>query len=159
MSAVADKRKVGRQSETRVVYRPRRLIWMAGSCAVVVIAVFSVVAVFLRESNTGVVFRTSDQVAMIVLGILIAAGIMLWATPRVVADADGVEVRNVLVKRYYAWSDVLAISFPDGASFARLELPYDEYYAMMAIQAVDREYAVQAVRALRKLHRAAHADK
>nr|WP_156914611.1 PH domain-containing protein [Thermocrispum municipale] len=132
---------------------------MAGSCAVVVIAVFSVVAVFLRESNTGVVFRTSDQVAMIVLGILIAAGIMLWATPRVVADADGVEVRNVLVKRYYAWSDVLAISFPDGASFARLELPYDEYYAMMAIQAVDREYAVQAVRALRKLHRAAHADK
>ncbi|MFO7190879.1 MULTISPECIES: PH domain-containing protein [Thermocrispum] len=155
MSAVTGERQAGKQ----VVFRPRRAAWISGACAAVIVAVFTVVAVLLRESNTGVVFRTSDQVAMVVLGLLIAGGIMLWASPRVVADAEGVEVRNVLVKRRFAWSDVLAISFPDGASFARLELPYDEYYAMLAIQAVDREHAVHAVRTLRKLHRAARSAK
>jgi hypothetical protein len=50
---------------------------------------------------------------------------------------------------------VLSVSFPDGASWARLELPDDEYQAVMAVQAVDRGRAVEAVRALRKLHRAA----
>ena len=49
---------------------------------------------------------------------------------------------------------MLRISFPDGASWARLELPDDEYLAVMAIQAVDGVRAVEAVRALRKLHRA-----
>lgn len=129
---------------------------MAGGCALAVVVVLTVVAVFLRESDTGVVFRTSDQVAMIILGLLIGSGIMLWATPLVRADAERIEVRNILVKRTFAWSDVVSVSFPDGASWARLELPHDEYYSVMAVQAVDREHAVSAVRALRKLHRAAH---
>ncbi|MGH3468689.1 MAG: PH domain-containing protein, partial [Thermocrispum sp.] len=131
---------------------------MASGCALAVVAVLTVVAVFLRESDTGVLFRTSDQVAMILLGLLIGAGIMLWATPRVRADAEGIEVRNILTRRRFVWSDVLSISFPDGASWARLELPHDEYYSVMAVQAVDREYAVAAVRALRKLHYAAWTD-
>lgn len=139
----------------RVEFRPRRSIWMASICAVAVIVALTLVGIFLRESDTGAVFGVADQVAMIVLGVLIAAGIMLWAMPRVRADAEGVEVRNVLVKRRFAWSEVLSVSFPDGASWARLELPEDEYYAVMAVQAVDREHAVEAVRALRKLHKAA----
>ena len=139
----------------QVQFRPRRSIWMASACAVLVVAALTVAAVLLRESDTGVIFRVADQVGMIILGLLIAGGIMLWATPLVRADAEGITVRNVLVKRHYAWSDVLAISFPDGASWARLELPDDEYYAIMAVQAVDREHAVAAVRALRKLHREA----
>jgi hypothetical protein len=139
----------------QVQFRPRRSIWMASACAVLVVAALTVAAVLLRESDTGVIFRVADQIGMIILGLLIAGGIMLWATPLVRADAEGITVRNVLVKRHYAWSDVVAISFPDGASWARLELPDDEYYAIMAVQAVDREHAVAAVRALRKLHREA----
>jgi hypothetical protein len=50
---------------------------------------------------------------------------------------------------------VLSVSFPDGAAWARLELPEDEYISVMAVQAVDREYAVSSVRALRELHKAA----
>ncbi|HKS46763.1 MAG TPA: PH domain-containing protein [Amycolatopsis sp.] len=130
---------------------------MSAVVAVVLLVVFAVVAVLLRGSDTGAIFRLSDQIAMMGVGVLLAAASMLFATPRVRADADGIEVRNVLIGRKFGWLDVLGVSFPDGASFARLELPEDEYYGLLAIQAVDRERAVEAVRALRRLHKQAWA--
>lgn len=159
MNAVSEEPEQGARdaggANVTVTFRPRKSIWMASACALLVVAALTVAAVLLRESETGVVFRVADQVGMIVLALLIAGGIMLWATPLVRADAAGITVRNILTKRRFAWSEVLSVSFPDGASWARLELPDDEYHAVMAIQAVDREHAVAAVRALRKLHREA----
>ncbi|MFB9725580.1 PH domain-containing protein [Haloechinothrix salitolerans] len=131
---------------------------MASALAVLIVIVFTIVGLLLPRSDTGAVFRTSDQVAMILLGVLLAGATMLWAVPRVRADADGIRVRNVLTSRRFAWREVLAVSFPDGAAFARLELPDDEYYTVMAVQAVDGWRAVTAVRALRALHRQAWRD-
>jgi hypothetical protein len=141
--------------QTLLVIRPRRALMVCSVLAVALLAVFVVVAVLLRNGNTGVHFQRSDQAAMIGIGILLACGVMLFAIARVRADAEGIEVRNVLITRRFAWDEVLSVSFPDGASWARLELPDDEYHAVMAVQAVDRGRAVEAVRALRKLHRAA----
>jgi hypothetical protein len=141
-----------------LVIRPRRAMWMSASLAVPLVAAFTVVAILLRSSKTGVIFQTSDQIAMVGIGILLAAGTMLFAFPRVRADAEGIEVRNVLLGRRFAWREVLSVSFPDGASWARLELPEDEYYSVMAVQAVDRERAVEAVRALRRLHQQAWSE-
>jgi hypothetical protein len=141
-----------------LVIRPRRAMWMSASLAVPLVFVFTVVAILLRSSKTGVIFQTSDQIAMVGIGILLAAGTMLFAFPRVRADAEGIEVRNVLLGRRFAWREVLSVSFPDGASWARLELPEDEYYSVMAVQAVDRERAVEAVRALRRLHQQAWSE-
>jgi hypothetical protein len=138
--------------------RPRRVVWMSGALAVLLVTVFVVVALLLRRSDTGVIFQVSDQIAMVGIGLLLGAGVMLFALPMVYADADGIEVRNVLTRRRFSWDDVLSVSFPDGASFARLELPEDEYYSVLAVQAVDRERAVEAVRALRRLHRGAHGE-
>jgi Bacterial PH domain len=73
------------------------------------------------------------------------------------ADADGVEVRNVGWPRYLPWELVRAVSFPDGASWARLDLPDHEYVPVLAVQAVDGMRAVEAIRGLRALH-AAHAS-
>jgi hypothetical protein len=143
------------KQDADVVVRPRRVVWMSGTLAVVLLAVFVTVAVLLRSQDTGVIFMVSDQIAMIGVGVLLAGAAMLFATPTVRADADGVYVRNIGVSRRFTWDEVVAVSFPDGASFARLELPDYEYYSMMAIQAVDRERAVEAVRALRRLHSAA----
>lgn len=145
----------GTPDDRVVVIRPQRAMWMSIVVAAVVLGAFVVVSLLLRQSNTGVRFGVSDQIAMMCVGVILAAASMLFATPRVRADASGIEVRNVLVGRKFSWREVLSVSFPDGASFARLELPEDEYYGMLAIQAVDRERAVQAVRALRGLHRQA----
>jgi hypothetical protein len=139
------------------VLRPRRVLVAAWVGAVGTVVAFVVVALLLRTSNTGVYFRTADQVAMVLLGVLIAAGVLLLARPRVRADARGVEVRNVGVPRYLPWELVRAVSFPDGASWARLDLPDDEYLAVMAVQAVDGQRAVAGIRQLRALHAAARA--
>jgi hypothetical protein len=132
--------------------RPRKARRVAVASAVVLVVVFTVVAVLLRRTPTGVYFQLSDQVAMVLLGLLLAGAALLFARPRVRAGADGVEVRNLFGSRTLPWEVVLQVSFPDGAPWARLELPDDEYIAVMAIQSVDGRHAVQAIRALRALH-------
>lgn len=132
--------------------RPRKARLVALAAAVVLVVVFVVVAVLLRQTPTGVYFRLSDQVAMVLLGLMLAGAALLFARPRVRAGAGGVEVRNLLGSRTLPWELVLRVSFPDGAPWARLELPDDEYIAVMAIQAADGQHAVQAIRALRTVH-------
>lgn len=132
--------------------RPRKARRVAVAAAVVLVAVFTVVAVLLRQTPTGVYFKLSDQVAMVLLGLLLAGAVLLFARPRVRAGADGVEVRNLFGSRTLPWELVLRVSFPDGAPWARLEIPDDEYLAVMAIQAADGRHAVQAIRALRAVH-------
>ncbi len=119
--------------------------------AVVFVASMTVVALLVRGAQTGVYFRLADQIAMVVLGLLFAAGALLFTRPRVRADADGVEVRNLLTTKRVPWDLIEAVSFPDGSAWARLELPSDEYLSLMAIQAVDRRRAVTALTALREM--------
>ncbi|OJY39208.1 MAG: hypothetical protein BGP03_02505 [Pseudonocardia sp. 73-21] len=140
--------------DTRVVVRPRKVSIAAWVGATAVLVLFVVVAVVLRSSDTGVRFRAADQVSLVILGVLIAAGLLLLARPRVIADAEGIEVRNVLFNRRFPWALVRRVAFPDGASWARLDLPDDEYIAMLAIQAVDGARAVDAIRKVRALHAA-----
>ncbi|RJQ78245.1 PH domain-containing protein [Pseudonocardiaceae bacterium YIM PH 21723] len=118
-------------------------------------ALFIVVALLLRQGDTGVHFRTSDQVSMVIIGFLFSVGILLFTTPRVRADADGIEVRNVLNSKRFAWTQVQSVGFPDGAPWARLEFEHDEYHPMLAIQATDGMHAVQSIRELRALHKLA----
>jgi hypothetical protein len=142
----------GRRPPDALDVRPRRVVWVAGTLAAVLVAVFVTVAVLLRKGDTGVNFQPADQVAMAMVGVLLAAGALLFARPRVRADAEGVHVRNVIGTHRLPWSLVRRVSFPDGSSWARLDLPDDEYVPVMAIQSADGEHAVRAIRALRELH-------
>ncbi|RZT86213.1 PH (Pleckstrin Homology) domain-containing protein [Pseudonocardia sediminis] len=135
-----------------VVLRPRVLLISAWVSAAIVVAIFAVVAYLLPEVDTGVYFRAADQVSMLVLGLLIAGGLLLMARPRVRADAGGIEIRNVWATHWYPWAEVEGIAFPDGASWARIDLPDDEYLPVLAVQAVDRQLAVRGIRTLRGLH-------
>jgi hypothetical protein len=60
-------------------------------------------------------------------------------------------VRNMLGEKLIAWPDVVGVSFPAGARWARVDLPDDEYIPLMAIQAVDKDRAVAAMDAVREL--------
>ena len=48
-------------------------------------------------------------------------------------------MRNLFGDRLIPWSDVVDVSFPQGARWARVDLPDDEYIPVMAIQAVDKD--------------------
>lgn len=143
---------------TALVVRPRKVRWYAGSAGAVLLAVFVVIAVLLKDSRTGVNFQTSDQVAMAGIGAMLAAAVLWLTWPRVRADATGIEVRNLVGTRRFGWETVRQVTFPDGARWARLELPDDEYVPMLAIQSLDGDRAVAAMRELRRLHREAHSD-
>jgi hypothetical protein len=138
--------------------RPRKIRVVATIAAVVLVAVFTLVAILLRDTPTGVIFQLSDQVAMVGIGVLLGAGAMLLTRPRVRADAKGVEVRNLFGTRWFDWDIVEHVSFPDGSAWARLELPDDEYVPIMAVQAIDGLSAVTATRELRRIHQRSAAE-
>ena len=97
-------------------------------------------------------FQRGDQVAMAGLGVLLGLGILAFCRPRVVADEQGVHVRNVVGGYDLPWSVVRAVRFDRNSAWAHLELENDEQVAIHALQAVDKDYAVDGVRALRALH-------
>jgi len=69
-----------------------------------------------------------------------------------------VAVRNLFGYRVFPWSEVVGVSFPIGARWARLDLPDDEYVPVMAIQAVDKARAVDAMDRVRAAVHRYHRD-
>jgi hypothetical protein len=143
-----------------VTFRPqktRRVCFILAGGVVIFFAAVGTALTGKLDSGEGV-FHTSDQVAMGVLGVLAALGILAFARPRVTADAAGVRIRNVIGGYELPWEVVRGVRFERGNPWVTLELEDDDMVAVMAIQAVDKEYAVTAARALRSLlnaHRAA----
>jgi hypothetical protein len=132
--------------------RPVRLRRVAALIAAVVTATFVVIAVLLGNTRSeGVSFGIGDQVAMVLLGLFVAGGVLLIARPSLVADERGLRVRNILVSHDVPWEVVRAVAFRDGSPWATLELADDDQLALLAVQASDGERAVTAVRALRVL--------
>ena len=137
---------------SRVSAVPRTMRLVCAGVAAVVLVVMVVVAVLLKSSSTGVVsFQTSDQVAMIGLGVLLAVGILLLARPRVDADDAGVRVRNILGSHALPWSAVRSVRFDRTSSWATLLLVTGEEIAVLAVQSADGERAVAAIDGLRAL--------
>ena len=131
--------------------RPRRVTIYAGIASALVVGVTVYVSVTLRRADTGVIFRTSDAVAVMLLGVLFAGGLMLVGRPRLRISADGMRVRNIFGERFVPWALVRRLAFPEGSNWAQLEMADDELMPVMAIQAIDRQRAVTALRTARAL--------
>jgi hypothetical protein len=143
---------------SQVVVRPRRLTRVCWALAVFVVVVFAGLGRALRGGTPGEAqFQLADQLAMTALGMIIAGAALLLTRPRVVADADGVRVRNVLGFRYFPWEVVAAVRFDEGASWASLDLHDDDNVGLLALQSNDGEATVEAVLALRRLLAASRA--
>lgn len=121
------------------------------AAAFVIAAVHIAVGLLLKIKSSGVIFQTSDQVAMAGLGLVIAGVVLLFARPRLRVGPAGLSVRNLLGDKLIGWSDVVGVSFPPGSRWARIDLPDDEYIPVMAIQAVDKHRAVDAMDTVRAL--------
>ncbi|MHA7651926.1 PH domain-containing protein [Mycobacterium sp. ML4] len=138
------------RDEWDLVCRPHLTPLFAYVAAFLILAAHIAVGLVLKTGSTGVVFQTADQVAMVVLGVILAGLALLFTRPRLRVGAAGLSVRNLLGDKLIAWSDVVGVSFPLGSRWARVDLPDDEYVPVMAIQAVDKERAVKAMDDVRR---------
>lgn len=132
--------------------RPERLRRWCLVAAGLVLVMGTVAAVLLRTVPDGHPFHLSDQVAVFLLGVLIAAGIMVVARPRVRADAGGLWVRNILGSHTVGWDLVAAVRFEDKSWWATLEFADGDVLALLAVQAIDGDRAAEATTTLRTLH-------
>ncbi|WP_108924199.1 PH domain-containing protein [Mycobacterium montefiorense] len=131
--------------------RPHWTPLFAYGAAFLIAAAHIAVGLLLKMSSSGVIFQTADQVAMALLGLVIAGVVLLFARPRLRVGAPGLSVRNLLGDKVVPWSEVVGVSFPAGSRWAHIDLPDDEYIPVMAIQAVDKDRAVDAMDAVRSL--------
>ena len=131
--------------------KPHLTPYFAYAAAFLIAAAHIAVGFLLKIGSSGVIFRTADQVAIGLLGVIIGCLVLLFARPRLRVGPDGLAVRNLLAYRLIPWSDVIDVSFPRGARWARVDLPDDEYIPLMAIQSVDKERAVDAMDRVRAL--------
>ena len=134
-----------------VQLRPHLTPYVAYAVAVILIVAHVVIGLLLKIGSTGVIFQTSDQIAMAGLGVVLAGLALLFARPRLRVGAAGLSVRNVISDRLVPWDEVVGVSFPAGARWARIDLPDDEYIPLMAIQSVDKDRAVAAMDTIRTL--------
>ncbi len=138
-------------SDWDVEIRPHLTTYFAYGAAALILAAHVTVGALLKIASTGVIFQTADQVAIAMLGVVIAGVVLLFARPRLRVGAGGIAVRNLLTYRLIPWSDVIDVSFHPGARWARIDLPDDEYVPVLAIQAVDKDRAVEAMDTVRTL--------
>jgi hypothetical protein len=142
-------------AEETVEFRPKRIRWVAAAAAFAVVVLFTVLSFGLHGTsgfdNSGH-FERGDQSAMIGLGVLIGLGFLALTRPRVRADHDGITIRNVIGGYQLPWSVVRAVRFDRNSPWATLDLLDDETVSVHALQAADKEYAVEGVRTLRALH-------
>ncbi|WP_445170100.1 PH domain-containing protein [Mycolicibacterium sp. Dal123E01] len=136
-------------SDWDVVLRPRLTPYVAYVVAFVIATAGIVVGFLLKIRYTGATIQPADQVSMGVLGVILAAAVLLLATPRIRLGPAGIGVRNLLTERVVPWPEVVDVSFPQGARWARVDLADYEYVPVFAIQSIDGERAVVAMDTLR----------
>ena len=134
-----------------VEVRPHLTPRFVYAAAFIIAGVHIAIGFLLKIKSSGVIFQTADQVAMAILGLVIAGVVLLFARPRLRVGPAGISVRNLLGDKLIGWPDVVDVSFPVGNRWARIDLPDDEYIPVMAIQAVDKGRAVAAMDTVRSL--------
>lgn len=136
-----------------LVARSRRSSLYAIGVAIFLVVVFTVLGSLLRVADTGVHFRIWDQISIALIGVLMGCGVLLFTRPRLRVGPQGISVRNLFSDKFIQWDLVQRITFPEGASWARIDLPDDEYVPVLAVQINDRGRSVEAVKRFRALQR------
>ncbi len=117
-------------------FRPRRGRATAIGFAVASIVVFGGIALAMRlggYSNWSLL----DALVLLGFGVLLAAGLWRFAALRATPSPAGLVVRNVVLTRRVAWSDVAAVRFGGGEAWLWLDLVDGDELAVMAVQRAD----------------------
>jgi hypothetical protein len=106
--------------------------------ASVAVVVCTIVAVGMGVAGA---WQVGDQLALVGLGLALAAFLGRYASIKAVPDDAGLTVRNLMLTRTIAWDEVIEVRFPDGAPWVTVELDDGDELAVMAIQRADGRLA------------------
>jgi hypothetical protein len=135
-------------------HKTARIAWISSAFVLIVFVITSLV---MKRYNAGASFNDKDQVGTVVVGIILAALLIMPTRPRMEADEKSVRLRSFLGGwREVPWDVIVAVRFPSKVRFAQLVLPGEETLAIYAIQRFDKQYAVTAMHQLRELYAAVH---
>ncbi|AKE41289.1 hypothetical membrane protein [Corynebacterium kutscheri] len=130
----------------------RRLKMWSYIAAGIILGLHIFLAVVVAIGDTGTTVTLVDQWGYFLVGLILATGTFIaLRRPRIRANSDGVEVRNFFDARFYPWTVVYGLNFPEGTRFARLELPDFEYVPTWALQSADGIHAIHALEKFRDL--------
>jgi Bacterial PH domain len=116
-----------------------------------------VVALLMKTDNAGASFGGKDQVGTLIIGVILAGLLIMPTRPRLRADTEALRMRAFLGGwRVVPWEYVLRVEFPSNVRFARIVLPGEETLAIYAVQRLDRDEAVEAMKGLRRLFAETH---
>lgn len=140
-----------------VTARPHFTARIAWTASALVLIVFVITAFVMKRYNAGASFGVKDQVATIVIGVVVALLLIMPTYPRLAADENEIRIRSFLGNyRTVPWSVVVDVRFPAKVRFAQLVLPGEETLAIYAVQRWDKERAVETMNGLRALFAATH---
>lgn len=129
MTAVPREPGAAQAAGLPVTFRPVRTRAVLLSVGAAVLVTFTTVAFLLPAP-----WSVADRVQMPVSGLLICALMLLLSRPKIVADADGLTVVNLVAKRRLAWPEVLGVHLRSGDPWVYLDLSDGTSMAAMAIQ-------------------------
>ncbi|ABS04438.1 hypothetical protein FHR75_003723 [Kineococcus radiotolerans] len=139
------------------VFRPRRarVVGLAFAVGIVVVWVGMAIGLSLAPDSG---WGAQDTVSAAVFAALLAGVLVRLVSVRARADAEGLEVRNVVFTRRVDWGAIVAVRFGGADPWLTLDLDDGENLAVMAVQRADGEFArAEALRLARLVE--AHAPR
>jgi Bacterial PH domain len=121
-------------ADAQATFRPRRGRILPLVMAGVAVVVCTIVAIGMGAAGE---WQVGDQLALVGLGLAMAAFLGRYASIKAVPDGAGLTVRNLMLTRTVTWDEVIEVRFPDGAPWVTLELDDGDELAVMAIQRAD----------------------
>jgi len=98
-------------------------------------------------------FGLLDRLAVVALGLIIAAGLIRLAAVRVVTGPAGVEVVNIVRRTRLDWAQVVNVRLSRDDPWVMLDLSDGESLAAMGIQQADGAYGLAQAHELARLVR------
>lgn len=137
--------------ELPVTFRPVVTRVVLLSIGAAVFLTLTLIAVLL-PAGEALDWSLADRLTFSLGGLVVWAVLALLSRPRVTADAEGVTVVNLTVKRRLAWAEILRVNLRPGDPWVTLDLADGTVLAAMGIQpGVARRTALEHARALRAL--------
>ncbi|MCI9887622.1 PH domain-containing protein [Micrococcales bacterium 31B] len=132
----------------RFAPRRARVVGLALSALVFIACV--VIAVLIPNAPDGDP-QLSDRLSIMLVGLALGWTCYRQATVAATPTAQGVVVRNWIITRRVAWSEIESVQMVEGEAWARLHLRDGDEVAVMAIQRADGDAAFAEARRLRRL--------